>query len=143
MAQIPAMTLRFRLWLGGSWALFILLQLVTYLFEPYRYFPFYGFAGYVLTIAMALVALAFANRQLHYILQSMTLIIFGAVASIDIIWSKQEIFDVLMARGWDVLTPAKADGYIQILIVLMNIFTGSLASSSLFHGLNRRNFTPD
>jgi len=130
----------FKIFILGSWTIFVALQAVTYLFEPYRYFPAYGFIGYIITIGLALVSLNFAHRRWHYIAHSLTLILFGALASLDIIWSKQEILYALAHKGWHFITAAQADGYIQILIIIMNIFTGSLAASSLFYGLNKDSF---
>ncbi len=36
--------------------------------------------------------------------------------------------------------PAMIDDYVNILVILLNIFTSSVAGNALFYGLNTRNF---
>ncbi|WP_461538323.1 hypothetical protein [Spongorhabdus nitratireducens] len=133
-----------RCWLGAV-SLFVILGTVSLVWEPYHYFPAYGFIGYAITIALLLFALAQSEQLWHYVLVSFTLIKFGAVAGFDIVLSRQEIAEALAVSGelsWlpFQLTVETLDDYVNILVLILNIFTGSLAGNSLFYGLNRRNF---
>ena len=130
----------FRNILMSSWIIFTILQTISYLWQPYHYFPSFGFFGYTITILLALISLNYAYQQWHYVIQSFTLIFFGLIASLDIIWSKQEILDAFTQLGWHSLMKIQIDGYIQVLLVMLNIFTGSFAANGLFYGLNRKNF---
>lgn len=130
----------FWFYLIGALVTYGILVLITYLFSPYKYFPGYGFIGYGLVIGLLLVALNYAGQRSHYLCHSLSLIVFGAIASLDMILSKQELAEIWVLWDWFPLTMDHINGYMQTLIILLNIFTGSVAANSLFYGLNRRNF---
>ena len=74
-----------------------------------------------------------------------TLILFGAVVSLDIVISKEAIIADLVALEIEALQQvladtAMVDNYVNILVILLNIFTSSVAGNALFYGLNSRNF---
>ncbi len=74
-----------------------------------------------------------------------TLILFGAVVSLDIVISKEAIIADLVALKIEGLQQVLADtgmvdNYVNILVILLNIFTSSVAGNALFYGLNSRNF---
>lgn len=124
-----------------SWATYFLLMLISQLFHPHRSFPLYGILGYATVICCQLWGFNYARNRLHYILLSASLITSGALASLDMVLSKQELAELWLLWANVPMTPAHIDGYMQTLILLLNIFTGSLAANSLFHGLNRNNFS--
>jgi hypothetical protein len=124
----------------GSWLSYFLLLLVVRSFKLYEWFPGIAFLGYAVVIILQLVALNFSKKRLDYILLSVSLIIIGAIASLDMILHKQQMAELWVLWGWFPLTPSHIDGYMQALIILLNIFTGSIAAQSLFYGLNRRSF---
>ncbi len=124
----------------GSWACYFLLAVLTYSLKLYEYFPGTGFIGYGLVIALLLAALNAAGKKSHYLLVGASLVVFGAVASFDIVLSKQELAELWVLWGWFPLTGQHVEGYMQIIIILLNIFTGSLAANCLFYGLNKKNF---
>ena len=124
----------------SSWLIFFLLAIISYFFSPYESFPMYGVFGYSMVIGLLLVALNFSERRLHYLLMSFSLILAGAFASFDIILSKDELANAWFLWELFPLTDDHVDGYVQVLIILLNIFTGSLAANSLFYALNKKNF---
>ena len=72
-------------------------------------------------------------------------ILFGTIASLDIVMSKEAIvadLAVIEMSGLQRLLadPAMIDDYVNILVILLNIFTSSVAGNALFYGLNPRNF---
>jgi hypothetical protein len=124
----------------GGWASYFILLLVVRSFKLYEWFPGIAFIGYAVVIGLQLAALNFSNKRLDYILLSISLIVIGAIASLDMILHKQQMAELWVLWGWFPLTPDHIDGYMQTLIILLNIFTGSIAAQSLFYGLNRRSF---
>jgi len=126
----------------GSWGAYVFMATLTYLFKLYEIFPGMGFIGYGIVIGLLLAALNHAARRGDYLLVSASLILFGAIASFDIVVSKQELAELWVLWGWFPLTGQHVEGYVQIIIILLNIFTGSLAANCLFYGLNKKNFEP-
>ena len=124
----------------GSWLSYFILVLLTYAFAIYEYFPGAGFIGYGIVIYLLLSALNQASRKSHYLLVGGSLVLFGAIASFDIVLSKQELAELWVLWDWFPLTGQLVEGYMQIIIILLNIFTGSLAANCLFYGLNKKNF---
>lgn len=130
----------FRRLFIGSWLAYALLAILNYTFKIYEYFPGSGFISYGLIISFLLAALNEATKQRHYLLIGASLVLFGAIASFDIVLSKQELAELWVLWGWFPLTGQHVEGYMQIIIILLNIFTGSLAANCLFYGLNKKNF---
>ncbi len=131
-------------WLSAI-LLFLILGSVSLLYQPYQDYPAYGFIGYALSITLVMLALTQSEHRWHYIAVSMTLITFGAIAGFDIVFSSEEIAHSLEGHRFITILPAKIsaemlDDYINILVLILNIFTGSLAANSLFYGLNKRHF---
>ena len=124
----------------ASWATYFFLLTLTYLFSIYVHFPPFGFIGYTMVITLMLFALAYSTKQKHYILVSTSLIVVGAIASFDMILSRDELAAIWVK--WDILplTHYHIESYMDVLIILLNIFTGSIAANSLFFGLNKNNF---
>lgn len=131
---------RFYRYFFGSWVSYFVLVALTYKFNLYQHFPGVGFLGYGFVIALLLAALSASLTKVHYLVVGTSLVLFGAIASFDIVVSKQEIAELWVLWGWFPLTSQHVDGYMQIIIILLNIFTGSLAANCLFYGLNKRNF---
>jgi len=129
----------FWLFFIGSWIVyFFLLPLVSAL-KIYEIFPAIGFIGYGLMILLNLIAISECQKRYDYILVSISLIAIGAVASTDMIINKSTMISIWVEQ-WPSLTTELASDYVQILIILLNIFTGSIAAQGLFHGLNKRAF---
>ncbi len=131
-------------WLGSVF-LFFALGMFSLYFEIYRWFPAFGFIGYSVLLLLLLTTLSKASRRWHYIITSGTLILFGAVVSLDIVISKEAIIADLVALEIEALQQVLADtgmvdNYVNILVILLNIFTSSVAGDALFYGLNSRNF---
>ena len=124
----------------GSWLSYFLLLFIVRSFKLYEWFPGIAFLGYGLVIVLQLVAINFAQRRYNYIILSISLIVIGAIASLDMILHKQQMAELWVLWDWFPLTPAHIDGYMQAMIILLNIFTGSVAAQCLFYGLNRRSF---
>ena len=124
----------------GSWLLYFVLFFVVSQFKLYEWFPGIAFIGYAAVIILQLTALNFSKKRYDYILLSFSLIAMGAIASLDMILHKQQMAELWVLWGWFPLTPDHIDGYMQTLIVLLNIFTGSVAAQCLFYGLNKRSF---
>lgn len=127
----------------GSWSSFIFFAILVYGFKLYVRAPFLGVLGYATMIVFLLLALSESKKRRHYLLVSVSLMLFGAMASFDLVSSKEEL--TYLWRNWlhDDITPQKVDGFVQSLLILISIFTGSLASGCLFYGLNKRNFPQD
>ena len=128
------------LFFSGSWFTYFLLLTVVQSFKLYEWFPGIAFIAYAIVIGFQLAALNFAQRRFDYIALSLSLIIIGAIVSLDMILHKQQMAELWVLWGWFPLTADHIDGYMQALIILLNIFTGSVAAESLFDGLNRRSF---
>lgn len=131
-------------WLS-SLILFCFLLTLSLSFEFYKKFPVYGFIGYGLVILNLLWALNQAWKPWHYIAVSIFLVMFGTLGSLDIVLSKDEMLKNILALdiSWLTaieLTEETLDDYVNVLILLLNVFTSALAGSALFYGLNRRNF---
>lgn len=133
-----------KYWLG-SLGLYLSLTTISLMFDIVRSFPVYGIIGYTLVILLLLAALGNAELRWHYILSGLTLVIAGAVAGVDIVLSRDTIVEGLKqidsewARAIFNDEQTFAD-LVNVLVILLNIFTGSLAAGTLFHGLNKRNF---
>lgn len=125
---------------ASSWLAYLVLALLTSIFSIYEYFPGTGFIGYAAIIYLLLAALNEASKKSHYLAVGGSLVLFGAIASFDIVLSKQELAELWVLWGWFPLTGQHVEGYMQIIIILLNIFTGSLAANCLFYGLNKKNF---
>ncbi|MFL0805429.1 MAG: hypothetical protein K6L81_17080 [Agarilytica sp.] len=125
----------------GSWGTYFFLLLLSFSLKLYEIFPGTGIIGYSVVIGFLLAALNEAIKKWHYLVVGASLVLFGAIASFDIVLSKQELAELWVLYGWFPLTMQHVDGYMQVIIILLNIFTGSLAANCLFHGLNKRNFS--
>ncbi len=134
------MKLKFVHYFVTSWTTYLILQLFTLFLNLYQYFPPFGFVGYAAIITLLLFSLAHSTKQKHYILVSASLIIIGAIASFDMILSRDELAAIWVQ--WEILplTHYHVESYMDVLIILLNIFTGSIAANSLFFGLNKNNF---
>ena len=131
-------------WLLGG-VLFLFLMMLSFNYQIYEIFPAYGFIGYSLTILMVMLALSKAKQPWHYILVSMSLILFGTAASLDIVLSKQEMMIMLIESDSKLLRRLlehheSLDDYVDVLLILLNVFTSAIAGNALFYGLNQRNF---
>jgi hypothetical protein len=124
----------------GSWASFIGFAILVYGFHLYIYAPFLGLVGYALMILLLLLALSESSKRRHYLLVSGSLMLFGALASFDLISSKEELTTIWTDWLGKEISDQTASGFVQSLSILIGIFTGSLASANLFYGLNKRNF---
>lgn len=124
----------------GSWATYFVLVLLSYGLKLYEFFPGAGIIGYGIVIGLLLAALNEAEKKWHYLSVGASLVTYGAIASFDIVLSKQELAELWVLYDWFPLTMQHVDGYMNVIIILLNIFTGSLAANCLFHGLNKKNF---
>ena len=123
----------------GSWIIYLLLLPIVNAFKIYEHIPAIALIGYGTMIILNLLSINECAKRYDYILLSISLIAIGAIASIDMIINKQEMISIWVEQ-WPTLTSELAEDYMQILIILLNIFTGSLASQCLFQGLNKRVF---
>ncbi|MEM0967587.1 MAG: hypothetical protein AAGJ81_15675 [Verrucomicrobiota bacterium] len=131
---------RFVYFFLGSWGSFAFFAILAYGFGLYRVAPFLGLIGYTTMIFLLLAALYQSYKNVHYILVSGSLMLFGAIASFDLISSKDELTNLWRSWLGGDLSEATADGIVQSLTILLSIFCGSLASATLFYGLNKKNF---
>lgn len=135
------MNTRFWLHLGIAVGLFIFFFIASFVFHIYEVFYFFSFLAYGVLIFNLLSAIVYADQWFHYVLCSVLLIILGTFASIDVLSAKEELLDSWIEVKWLGLTMDNIDSYIQILLILINIFTGSLAANTLFYGLCKKNST--
>lgn len=135
------MNSRFWLHLGIAVGLFIFFFIASFVFHIYEVFYFFSFLAYGVLIFNLLSAIVYADQWFHYVLCSVLLIILGTFASIDVLSVKEELLDSWIEVKWLGLTMDNIDSYIQILLILINIFTGSLAANTLFYGLCKKNST--
>jgi len=124
---------------------YIVLTSVSVLFKPYETFPAYGIVGYTAVIALLLSAIGHSELRWHFILSGLTLVIAGVVASLDIALSRDSIVESLKNLNFEwarelFSNDAINANLVNVLLILLNIFTSSLAAGVLFYGLNRRNF---
>ncbi|MGF1765061.1 hypothetical protein [Aliivibrio kagoshimensis] len=119
----------------GVWILFFLLFIAAFELEVYRFLPFFSFIAYGVLIVGLLSALTNAHYKIHFIVSSVSLILLGTFASIDMLSAKEEVLALWQHNRWLYLDKNSIDDYTQVLIILVNIFTGSLAANTLFHGL--------
>ncbi|MBK1877621.1 hypothetical protein [Pelagicoccus mobilis] len=131
---------RFYARFGGSWGSFGIFALLAYGLELYSYLPFFGLLGYATMILLLLLALSEAEVRLHYLLVSGSLMIFGAFASFDLVSSRDELTTIWKEWLGEDITNEQSSGLVQALLILLGIFCGSLASATLFYGLNKKNF---
>lgn len=135
------MNTRFWLHLGIAVGLFIFFFIASFVFHIYEVFYFFSFLAYGVLIFNLLSAIVYADQWFHYVLCSVLLIILGTFASIDVLSAKEELLESWIEVKWLGLTMDNIDSYIQILLILINIFTGSLAANTLFYGLCKKNST--
>lgn len=135
------MNSRFWLHLGIAVGLFIFFFIASFVFHIYEVFYFFSFLAYGVLIFNLLSAIVYADQWFHYVLCSVLLIILGTFASIDVLSAKEELLESWIEVKWLGLTMDNIDSYIQILLILINIFTGSLAANTLFYGLCKKNST--
>ena len=127
--------------LGIAVGLFIFFFIASFVFHIYEVFYFFSFLAYGVLIFNLLSAIVYADQWFHYVLCSVLLIILGTFASIDVLSAKEELLESWIEVKWLGLTMDNIDSYIQILLILINIFTGSLAANTLFYGLCKKNST--
>ena len=142
MAKIKTNFLTF--WLGSLGTYFFLTTL-SVLFQPYEVFPAYGIVGYTIVISLLLTSIAQARQRWHFVLSGLTLVVAGVVASIDIALSRDSILEALknLELQWArelFSDDSRNANMVNVLLILLNIFTSGLAANVLFHGLNHRNF---
>ncbi|OCH11456.1 MULTISPECIES: hypothetical protein [unclassified Aliivibrio] len=135
------MNSRFWLHVGIAIGLFIFFFIASFVFHIYEVFYFFSFLAYGVLIFNLLSAIVYADQWFHYVLCSVLLIILGTFASIDVLSAKEELLESWIEVKWLGLTINNIDSYIQILLILINIFTGSLAANTLFYGLCKKNST--
>ena len=133
-----------KFWLGAI-GTYVFLTTISLIFKPYEVFPAYGIVGYTLVIILLLNAIAHSQQRWHFITSGITLVIAGLVASLDIALSRESIIAELrnLNSEWAREIFSNHDtaaNLVNVLLILLNIFTSSLAAGTLFHGLNRRNF---
>ncbi|WP_299734863.1 hypothetical protein [uncultured Endozoicomonas sp.] len=136
---------RYLCWWLAAVMLFILLGSLSLSFEIYQRFPAIGFIGYPVLLLLLLTALSKAQEKWHYITIGATLIIFGAIASLDIVLSRESIIQALLEMDSAVVqellpNPERSESYVNVLVILLNVFTSSVAGNALFYGLNARSF---
>ena len=138
--KISIMTRNYFLysWLG-SILLYIVLTTISMLFEVYKVFPAYGMLGYTCVILLLLFAVSMAEQRWHYIVAGLTLVLAGVVASIDIVLSRDIITAGLRALESDwaknIFTNNETvKNLVNVLVILLNVFTTSLAAGVLFYG---------
>lgn len=131
---------KFVRFFSASWSSFAVFAVLAYGFRLYTYLPFLGVVGYTAMIFLLLAALNHSSKSKHYILVSGSLMLFGAIASFDLISSKDELTALWVDWLGVELSESTADGIVQSLTILLSIFCGSLASATLFYGLNKKNF---
>ncbi len=128
----------------GVFALFACFLILSIYYEVYRFFPAYGFIGYSAIILGILIALYKAWQPWHYVTVSISLIVFGTIASLDLLLSEKELWIVLNSVGETLLgytlMKDELNDYTNVLLILLNVFTSSIAGNALFYGLNQRNF---
>lgn len=130
---------RFWTFFISSWIIYFFLLPLVNVFKLYESFPIISVLGYGLIIVLNLIAINESQKRYDYILVSFSLIAIGVIASTDMIFNKSTMISIWVDQ-WPSLTTESAEDYIQVLIILLNIFTGSIAAQSLFHGLNKRAF---
>lgn len=123
----------------SSWIIYFFLLPLVNIFKIYEHFPIISVLGYGLIILLNLIAINECQKRYDYILVSLNLIAIGMIASTDMIFNKSSMISIWVNQ-WPSLTAELAADYIQVLIILLNIFTGSIAAQCLFHGLNKRAF---
>ncbi|WP_258132714.1 hypothetical protein [Aliivibrio sifiae] len=135
------MNVRFWLHLGIAAGLFVFFFIAAFVFHIYEVFYFFSFLAYGILIFNLLSAIVHADKWFHYVLCSVLLIILGTFASIDVLSAKEELLASWIEIEWLGLTKENIGDYIQVLLILINIFTGSLAANTLFYGLCKKNST--
>ncbi|AZL83866.1 MULTISPECIES: hypothetical protein [Aliivibrio] len=135
------MNKRFWLHLGTAIGLFGFFFIAAFVFHIYEVFYFFSFLAYGVLIFNLLSAIVYADQWFHYVLCSVLLIILGTFASIDVLSARDELLTNWIEAEWLGLTVKNSDDYIQVILILINIFTGSLAANTLFYGLCKKNST--
>ncbi|MGF1752525.1 hypothetical protein L4C33_02870 [Vibrio makurazakiensis] len=116
--------------------MFTIFLMISSSFDVYLVVPIFAFFAYSTLIGGILWAVCLAKHRWHFILSSVCLVLLGTMASLDILLSKEEMLIVLNQQFGEVVTEKHVDDAVQVLLVLVNIFTGSLAADVLFHGLS-------
>lgn len=125
---------------GGVFAFFVT---VSSLFDVHLIFPVFAFLAYGTLIGGLLWSVCLAKLRWHYLISSVSLVLLGTMASVDILLSKSEMLVVLNQQFEMLITKEHLDDAVQVLLVLVNIFTGSLAADVMFHGLRLKPVSVD
>ncbi|MBU2896922.1 hypothetical protein [Vibrio hepatarius] len=115
--------------------LFVVLFCSAYLFDVYLFFPFFALFAYSSLIGGLLWALTLAKKRSECIATALGLIFLGTFASVDILLASNEAIEMFMRWSNHHFSREILHSLTQVLLVLVNIFTGSLAANVLFHGL--------
>jgi len=115
--------------------LFVVLFCSAYLFDVYLFFPFFALFAYSSLIGGLLWALTLAKKRSECITTALGLIFLGTFASVDILLASNEAIEMFMRLSNQHFSRDILHSLTQVLLVLVNIFTGSLAANVLFHGL--------
>ncbi|CAM3729475.1 hypothetical protein [Vibrio aquimaris] len=128
-------TFHFRQVFISTAVLFIILFCSAYLLDAYLVFPFFAFFAYSSLIAGLLWALTLAKKRRQFIVTAIGLIFLGTFASVDILLASDEAIEAFMRLPNHDISRDTLRNLTQVLLVLVNIFTGSLAANVLFQGL--------
>ena len=123
--------------------LFSSLFSLSFYFDIYEVFPAYGFIGYSVVIFIVMVALSKSWQPWHFVLVSISLILLGISASLDIVLSKDDMIAQFNSSVMGQLSRSGEhwDDYVDVLLIVLNVFTSAIAGNALFYGLNKRNFS--
>ena len=128
-------TFYFRQIFISTAVLFIILFCSAYLLDVYLVFPFFAFFAYSSLIAGLLWALTLAKKRSQFIVTAIGLIFLGTFASVDILLASDNAIEAFMRLPNHNISRDTLRSLTQVLLVLVNIFTGSLAANVLFQGL--------
>ena len=103
--------------------------------DVYLVFPFFAFFAYSSLIAGLLWALTLAKKRRQFIVTAIGLIFLGTFASVDILLASDDAIEAFMRLPNHNISRDTLRSLTQVLLVLVNIFTGSLAANVLFQGL--------
>ncbi|NOH78153.1 hypothetical protein F0231_00200 [Vibrio sp. RE86] len=115
--------------------LFALFLFAAFQFDVYLVFPFFALFAYSSLIGGLLWALTLASKRGEFVVTAIGLIFLGTFASVDILLATDEAIEHLINLPYVHLSKETLHSLNQVLLVLINIFTGSLAANVLFHGL--------
>ena len=125
----------FRQVFSSTALLFVVLFCSAYLLDVYLIFPFFAFFAYSSLIGGLLWALTLAKKRRQFIVTAVGLIFLGTFASVDILLASDEAIENFMRLPNHNIPRDTLRSLTQVLLVLVNIFTGSLAANVLFQGL--------